>query len=418
MRRSARSFDSPIRIACLLIAVCALAVLTVGCADDDGAPSATQPPSSATGTPAPTESATTTPAPSPTVEGSVRAMQPITASDGWVLNDEGLWFTTDGGRSWADVTPDGVGTALTRTGLPANYVSAVTFIDAERGWLSFRGQEDAMDGFDLMIDVTVDGGQSWRTVRIADASTNSGLSPASHIHFLDPDHGWIVWIATTSSNFSGGVLYRTTDGGDTWEKLTIPLGEPVSFANENDGFVVGGAGGGNAFVTHDGGESWQPLDLPMPAEYETEFVTLSAPTFLADGRGVLPITFPGEPSAFGYFTTADSGKTWEFARAIGVTDITGVGVAEPADVVEPSTVILAELSGNVLFTSKEGHEWSSVSSSRLPDHIYKIDFVDESNGWATVVSSGCRSFKSDCWMTSQVFKTSDGGRTWEPLSPG
>jgi hypothetical protein len=66
---------------------------------------------------------------------------------------------------------------------------------------------------------------------------------------VDAEHGWVVG--------DGGLLLRTTDGGDTWQELPAPARtdlRAVDFLDPLEGWVAGTDG----FVLHtsDGGDTW------------------------------------------------------------------------------------------------------------------------------------------------------------------
>src|SRR4029079_5495227 len=60
-----------------------------------------------------------------------------------------------------------------------------------------------------------------------------------------------------SSLFSRGTLFRTTDGGQTWQRLPLPAGGPIRFSNAQDGLLDSGSPAYDEYATHDGGLTWQ-----------------------------------------------------------------------------------------------------------------------------------------------------------------
>ena len=78
----------------------------------------------------------------------------------------------------------------------------------------------------------------------------------------DDSHGWLLFKLATGNNFSQGLLYVTEDGGLTWQQREAPLGEPVTFVDANTGWTAGGPAGDELYRTLDGGQSWQ---LQRPA---------------------------------------------------------------------------------------------------------------------------------------------------------
>ncbi|MDH7516033.1 MAG: YCF48-related protein [Bacteroidota bacterium] len=76
--------------------------------------------------------------------------------------------------------------------------------------------------------------------------------------FLTPSTGFVL-----VAGGSGGVVYRTTDGGASWRTVFIDGAALFSFFNELSGVVLGvGSDGGSVILhTDDGGSTWQSYRL-------------------------------------------------------------------------------------------------------------------------------------------------------------
>jgi photosystem II stability/assembly factor-like uncharacterized protein len=184
-----------------------------------------------------------------------------------------LWKTTDGGRSWTEISPD-----LTRETweVPANvgkyreapeakparrgviYTVAPSPLDIDRIW---AGTDDGL------IQVTSDGGRTWSNV------TPQELKPWAKVSVVDASHFDANTAYAAINTFRLDDLrphiYRTRDGGKTWTGITsgIPDGGTVNTVREDPkrrGLLFAGTEQA-VYVSFDDGDHWQSLRLNMPA---------------------------------------------------------------------------------------------------------------------------------------------------------
>ncbi len=120
---------------------------------------------------------------------------------------------------------------------------------------------------------TRDGGATWE--RILFANADAGAVDL----LLDPNNPRIIFASTwrvrrtpysLESGGEGSTLWRSTDGGDTWEDLSGKEGFPqglkgiigvaVSPANSNRAWAIVEAKDGGVFRSDDGGDSWARLN--------------------------------------------------------------------------------------------------------------------------------------------------------------
>lgn len=118
-------------------------------------------------------------------------------------NEKFLFKTGDGGVTWTLISRTTLGNPPAETGVGAlpngNGVSAVFFQDATKGWLGLSSPGDN-------LWKSTDGGHNWTKVTV------SGLDPAvpvNSITFMDAMHGSFVTPDGT---------WTTSDGGTTWTK--------------------------------------------------------------------------------------------------------------------------------------------------------------------------------------------------------
>ena len=130
---------------------------------------------------------------------------------GWVLGAQSdLIRTLDGGNIWSSVV------------LPYQYYNtfSMAFSDEENGIIC--GETNY---------ITEDGGENW-------AENNLSPKTLTDITFIGSELGWMVG--------EGGEIYKTVDGGTTWNHIDNPVTsvglKAVSFCNEKYGWAAGKLG--------------------------------------------------------------------------------------------------------------------------------------------------------------------------------
>jgi photosystem II stability/assembly factor-like uncharacterized protein len=192
---------------------------------------------------------------------------------------------------------------------------------------------------------TTDGGTTWQRQEA------SGRDPMLGISCLDGKQAWISSIA--------GRVFKTADGGTTWTLQQTPVKRnlfKIVFVNPLRGTAVGDFG---AIVhTEDGGATWQEVSLPED---------FKLPDSALDS-GVLP----NDALLYG-MSFVDETHGW----------------------------ISGEF-GTILATEDGGQTWKQQSSG-LETTLFGVDFEDRNTGLAVGIDS-------------IILRTDDGGATWTPLS--
>jgi photosystem II stability/assembly factor-like uncharacterized protein len=258
-----------------------------------------------------------------------RGLDAVSKRVAWVGGSAGqVLRTTDGGRTWQDVSPPGSAGLLFRDveaeGPFRASVLAIGEGDASRIYTTFDGgrhwtlafvNDDPAAFYDCMafypggrrglalsdpvagkfrIAATDDGGRSWHVL------PNAGMPPAVAGEFAFAASGTCLvtsgrdaWFAT-----GGGAarVFHSRDGGTTWTAVAAPIPAAeaggvfsLAFRNPRDGVMVGGDftaptnGVRASGFSHDGGASWQQGGDLSGYRSGVDWVTFSRATLIAVG---------------------------------------------------------------------------------------------------------------------------------------
>jgi photosystem II stability/assembly factor-like uncharacterized protein len=220
-------------------------------------------------------------------------------------------------------------------------------------------------------------------------------------------------------------LYRTTDGGATWAKLSVPEGNPIRFASASDGWTYTGSGHSQLFVTHDGGANWHSELLGRPPGFETWQRGYQLPTFVNKLDGVLPVELLSQRAfTVGFYVTNDGGRTWRVKQPLAPQ---GPSLMElPQIDVVTSVLWMAAYSHQILRTDDGGQNWTTIALAG-PGPSSEVHFVNGQVGWGRIERS-----EGECGIVSGIFPngrppqnckefadllgTTDGGRTWAKIT--
>jgi photosystem II stability/assembly factor-like uncharacterized protein len=188
-----------------------------------------------------------------------RGLAAVSSRVAWVGGSAGeVLRTTDGGRTWEDVSPPGSAGLLFRD---------VEARDARRASVLSIGEGDAS-----RVYTTADGGRSWRLAFVND-------DPAAFYDCMDFFAGGRRGLALSDPVGGKFRIAATDDWGRSWHVLP-DRGMPPAVEGEfafaasgtclvtsggRDAWFGSGGGASRVFRSHDGGLTWKVTAAPIPA---------------------------------------------------------------------------------------------------------------------------------------------------------
>ena len=226
----------------------------------------------------------------------------------------GVWKTTDAGESWNNVTDGYVGS------------SSVGDIDVSRshpdhvivgmGESAFRREMSSHgDG----VYLSRDAGKTWKHLGFKDGRQISSVK----FHPSDPQTIWVGVQGDPWKNSFARGLYKSVDGGKSW-KQTLFVNESTGVVDlkcdlnnpdvlylsmwdfqHSPWYLRSGGDGCGLYKSIDGGESWEKLDKGLPSKVGKMGIAVSE----ADSNRVYAVIEADESEA-GLYRSNDAGQSW------------------------------------------------------------------------------------------------------------
>jgi photosystem II stability/assembly factor-like uncharacterized protein len=354
----------------------------------------------------------------------------LAAGEGWAANGVAFYFTRDDGAHWKTLDVP----KLTGGDVVAN-LAAATSVGSNEILLSYPtaraygscadptggGPSAAVYSIGSVARST-DHGRTWQL------ATLPGCVVATSLSFVNSRTGFAL--AESTSPPLRAWLLVTGDGGRTWQRVAqAPFAGPIEFATATEGWGVAGPVahergglsatlGGALYRTTNGGRTWQRQPICTTASAPGTFTICGQPRFFGPNAGVLPVTTVDRQADREWQTiyrTTNDGRTWTGSRLPSVP-VGGRPLSQPGQAGKFVAVSASHwidlVSGRLYTTTDAGSHWTTLIPTPpfSASHVFEFDFASAHDGWLLMDPV------SPSADPPSVFDyTNDGGRTWHPL---
>ncbi len=318
----------------------------------------------------------------------------------------GLWKTDDAGAYW---TPVGEGQfRYASVGAIAIYEKNPDILYVGLGEPNLRQSVSWGDG----MYKSVDGGETWNHIGLPEARQIARV----RIHPDNPDVVYVASMGHAWGPHPDKGVFRTTDGGQTWEKvlfisegtgaidLIMAPDDPNllfaamwQFERKAWGAVFGGPEGG-IWRSRDGGDTWEEISA-MPGLPEGNMGRVGL-TMSADDPDRVYALIDSETQQ-GLYRSDDRGDTWGFIS--GNANITARPFYFYTLLANPSDADEVWVPGNKLWSSHDGGETWALEPGVKDD--YQDIWIDPNDPNRIIAT---------CDGGAQITLT--GGRTWSTFA--
>lgn len=239
---------------------------------------------------------------------------------------------------------------------------------------------------------SLDEGESWARF----AKLGDGTDYVLDRVVFHPTKPGVVYVAAWSVENTSGDVFRSDDGGKSWQMLKPMHGKSVrgfAMSHSNPDVLVAGALDG-VYRSEDGGDHWKlisPENHPDIRNIQSVAIDPRDPQIIYVGTWHLP------------WKTSDGGKTWTNIKN-GIIDDSDV-FSIIIDPVVPSTMYASACSG-IYKSDSSGGSFRKVQGMPFSARRTRVLMQDPEH--RNVVYAG---------TTEGLWKTIDSGATWRRMTP-
>jgi photosystem II stability/assembly factor-like uncharacterized protein len=257
---------------------------------------------------------------------------------------------------------------------------------------------------------TMDGGLTWDSVSVPFSRGD--------IKFLDANNGWALADLGVGAGSNAVAVYQTTNGGVDWQQTfindtnnanagdSLPLGGlkfGIAPLNMNSAWVYGvvyAPGTAYLYRSDDGGDVWEQVSISLPPGADETELTIEQFEFVTPRDAYFTMRMTSESPSLAIYVSNDAGNTWTLTP-------TPIPSGSFADFLSAEEIVI--YNGSQFFVTRDAaRTWNAVLPDiQFGDTFAGMAFVNASTGWVITVDPTTNH--------RSLYKTGDGGATWFPV---
>ena len=313
----------------------------------------------------------------------------------------GLWKSTDGGTTWISLFDDQPNPSIGAVAVAPTNPSIVWVGTGEA-----NNRQSASWGNGVYK--TTDGGKTWSHMGLDDTQAIGRV-------VIDPTNSEVVYVAAVGHLWGPNPqrgLFKTTDGGKTWNKVLFinddtgvsdvaidPQSPTTLYAAAYErrrtawGFNGGGPGSG-IYKSTDGGATWNKLTNDLPQGEEGR---IALAVYRKNPNVVYALI---QNAQGGVFRSEDKGATW---KKMGTEDPRPSYFSQIR--IDPNNDLRIWMGGVNLYYSEDGGKTFDQQRARAVHSDFHAIWIDPENSDFMLV--GC---------DGGIYESRDAGRNWDHLN--